>query len=125
MGKVIPGHTIIPKRDLIRTEPPKPCMQGTIDIDLYNQTGEIQYIQLPREITTHDIERDRRSCLKAVMPIKPSKPALTQDRTAGLSVSQIAEKYHVSRATVNNWIRGYGLKGIRGKERENTKCVTN
>ena len=117
MGKVISGHTIIPKRDLIRTEPPKPCMQGTSDIDLYNQTGEIRYIQPPREITTHDVERDRRSCLKAVMPIKPSKEALTQDRMASLSVSRIAEKYHVSRATVHNWIRGYGLKEIKGKEK--------
>lgn len=45
---------------------------------------------------------------------KPKSEVLEKDLRAGLDIVIIAKKYDCSCATINNWIKGYGLQGLKG-----------
>jgi len=45
---------------------------------------------------------------------KPSKAVLEKDLRTDMTLALIAEKYTCSIATISNWVKSYGLQGIRG-----------
>lgn len=115
----------------IRTKLPKgetkPCMRGVMDIELYNLTGEVKLIEPlevfvppvdPLEAPLHNPYVKRKGRNFTMNPNKPSKEALEKDLKSEPNILTIAKKYSASVATVHNWIRGYGLAGIRGKKKD-------
>jgi len=111
-------RTVLPKGET------KPCMRGVLDLDLYNKTGRVEMIEPFEEfvspVSTDDdaVEIDRmvKGRMRILNPNKPKKEALERHLRAGMTAPEIAEKYDASTATVYNWIRGYGLQGIKGQK---------
>jgi len=54
---------------------------------------------------------------------KPTKESLEKDLRSGLTGAQIAKKYDAKTQTVFNWIRAYGLQGIKGQRKPADKVV--
>lgn len=124
-------QVIIPKFEPLPEEPPRPCMRGMIDLELYNQTGEVKYIEPLTEFVPpveaegqalnpvmSTLKREGRLWLTNLNPNKPSKDQLEQDLRVGMSIAEIGKKYDVSKASVYNWIRTYGLQGIKGQPKD-------
>lgn len=124
-------HVIIPSREPLQKETPKPCMRGMIDLELYNQTGEVKYIEPLTEFVPpveadeqtlnpvmSTLKREERLWLTNLNPNKPSKDQLEQDLRAGMSIAGIGKKYEASKASAYNWIRSYGLQGIKGQPKD-------
>jgi len=111
-------RTVLPKGET------KPCMRGMLDLDLYNRTGKVEMIEPFEEFVPpvdpfaapeHNPYVKRRE-MYTLNPNKPKKEALERHLRAGMTAPEIAEKYDASTATVYNWIRGYGLQGIKGQK---------
>lgn len=124
-------HVTMPRHEPLPKEPPKPCMRGIIDLKLYNQTGEVKYIEPLTEfvppVETEEqalnpvmstLKREERLWLTNLNPNKPSKDQLEQDLRAGMSIAEIGKKYDASKSSANNWIRTYGLQGIKGQSKD-------
>lgn len=124
-------HAIIPRHEPLPKEPPRPCMRGIIDLELYNQTGEVKYIEPLTEFVSpleadeqalnpvmSTLKREERLWLTNLNPNKPSKDQLEQDLRAGMSIAEIGKKYDASKASAYNWIRTYGLQGIKGQPKD-------
>lgn len=104
-------------------------MRGVLDIDLYNRTGEVEYIEPltefvspidPMAAPAHN-PTVRRKGKFTMNHNKPESAVLEVDLRAGKTIADIAKKYQASVATVNNWIRAYRLQGIKGQR--NPKVV--
>lgn len=105
----------------LRIDPPGPCMSGTLDLELYNRTGEVKMIK-PFKVFIPPgegpkVKKAGRIWVRPLSPGKPQKDKLERDLRSGMSAPEIAKKYDSSTMTVYNWIRSYGLQGIRGKKR--------
>lgn len=117
-------HTIIPRVEPLPKAEPRPCMRGVLDIELYNRTGEIEYIEplteyVPPQDVEEDVEVDRmvKGRFRKLNVNKPSKDQLETDLRDGMTIAEIAKKYEASVAGVNSWIKLFGLKGIKGKQK--------
>lgn len=102
-----------------------PCLRGTLDLDLYNRTGEVKMIEPLEEFVPPVDPMDatpinpqvRRKGMRILNPKKPSKESLERDLRSGMSAAEIAEKYESAKVTVFNWIKNYGLQGIKGVQK--------
>jgi len=119
-------RTVLPKGEI------KPCMRGVLNLDLYNKTGKVEMIEPFEEFVSpvdpfaapeHNPYVKRRE-MYTLNPNKPKKEALERHLRAGMTAPEIAEKYDASTATVYNWIRGYGLQGIKGQKLPKSAPVT-
>jgi len=112
-------RTVLPKGET------KPCMRGMLDLDLYNRTGRVEMIEPFEEFVSPVIENGEehppnqiewRGEMARMNANKPKKEVLEGHLRNGMTASEIGRKYDTTRATVYNWIRGYGLQGIKGQK---------
>lgn len=110
----------------------KPCMRGVLDLELYNRTGEVKMIEPLKEYVspmdpmaaTPINPHVRRKGNFTMNPNKPKKDALEKDLRSGLPILNIAKKYGASVASIHNWIKSYGLAGIRGVKKPKDNVAT-
>jgi len=67
--------------------------------------------------------KETRGRKKVVTSNKPSKEALEKDLKAGLTIAQLGEKHTVCSATISNWIKAYGLVGVKGTKKPDDATV--
>jgi len=99
-----------------------PCMRGVMDIDHYNRTGEIKMIEPFSELvipeneegTQAAVKREVRIWMRKINPNKPTKEVLEKYLRSGMTAAEIGEKCSSATITVYNWIKAYGLQGIKG-----------
>lgn len=108
----------------------KPCFRGMMDKAHYDLTGEIKMLEefqvyLPPVITEAEVVAQKMVRMRPlIMSNKPSRDQLESYLRNGMSFAEIAMKQDTSVATVGNWIRSYGLQGIKGKKKpkEEARC---
>ena len=102
-------------------------MRGVLDLELYNRTKEIVMIEpltkfVPPPEPADGYPPSQRAWRKGVdfgMGLnKPKKEVLEGHLRNGMTASEIGVKYDATRATIYNWIRSYGLQGIKGQKGE-------
>jgi len=112
-------RTVLPKGET------KPCMRGVLDLDLYNRTGKVEMIEPFKEFVSPVVENGEehppnqiewRGEMARMNANKPTKEVLERHLRSNMTASEIGVKYDTTRATVYNWIRGYGLQGIKGQK---------
>lgn len=109
-----------------------PCMRYKIDMEIYNATGERVMIEQPTEFVSpidpmaapeHNPTVRRKGQKFTMNANKPKKEALDKDLKTGMRMDDIAKKYDCSARTILNWIKGYGLTGIKGKRLSKVEVV--
>jgi hypothetical protein len=121
----IPSNDVTP---LPKSEA-KPCFRGMMDKAHYDLTGEIKMVEefkvyVPPVVTEAEAAAQklvRRRPL--IMSNKPSCDQLEIYLRNGMSFAEIAVKQGTSVATVGNWIRSYGLQGIKGQKSPKVESV--
>ena len=114
----------IPELSVLPKAVTSPCVRGVLDVELYNRTGEIRMIEPFQEYVppapADDVVSKKAEAMKRRRPIvnckRPSKEALEKLLRLGMSAPEIAEKYDSAKITVYNWIKSYGLQGIKGQK---------
>jgi len=107
----------------------KPCMRGTLDKAHYDLTGEIKMVEefqvfVPPVVTEAEVAAQKMVRRRPfIMSNKPKKEDLEKDLRAGLPIADIARKYESTVMTVHNWIKSYGLAGIRGVKKSRDEPV--
>ncbi|TGE36863.1 hypothetical protein E4K67_17340 [Desulfosporosinus fructosivorans] len=89
----------------------------------YDLTGEVKMVEEFQEyvppVVTEEVAVAQKMIRKRplIMSNKPSRDQLEIYLRNGMSFAEIAMKRDTSVATVGNWIRSYGLQGIKGKKK--------
>jgi DNA-binding NarL/FixJ family response regulator len=89
----------------------------------YDLTGEIKMVEefqvyVPPVVTEAEVAVQKIARRRPfIMSNKPSSEQLERYLRHGMSFAEIAVKQKSSVATVGNWIRSYGLQGIKGKKK--------
>ena len=135
IGKALYSHA------MNQHPPPGPCMRGKIDLDLYNRTKEVKYIEPleeyippegsnqldakaivinPEKAPSQNFKR-KRGWGTMAHPNKPTKEQLEADLQVAQSMAELTAKYKVHPSSIYNWIKEYELQGFK----ERAKTVVN